>query len=79
MVRIWQRQVKDPPMPEYLPLILPVVLAQNAVIEVLAIRFNSVPAGLKEAIRVIQDESQLRELHRLSVQIESLEEFAKAI
>lgn len=49
---------------------------QEAVIEVLEVRFDQVPSGLQEAIREIQDDARLRELHRAAIRCASLEAFA---
>lgn len=52
---------------------------QEDIIEALEIRFDSVPAGLQEAIRGIADDSKLRELHRSAIKCVSIEDFTKAL
>ena len=49
---------------------------QEDVIEVLAVRFDTVPEGLSEAIREITEESRLRTLHKAALRATSLEDFA---
>ncbi|MFU8894739.1 MAG: hypothetical protein ACNA8L_14060 [Luteolibacter sp.] len=46
------------------------------VLEVLELRFESIPAGLREAIDELADEVKLRQLHRHAIQCATLEAFA---
>ena len=53
MVRIWEAWLKQHPAPARLPVILPIVLAQNAEVWELSPRFASLldlPAGCEEAL-----------------------------
>lgn len=52
---------------------------QEDVIEALAIRFGTLPAGLREKILVVTDETRLRELLRNAILCESVEAFAASI
>ncbi len=52
---------------------------QEDVIEVLAIRFERVPEGLREAICEIADETHLRRLLKAAVRAASLEDFAGSL
>jgi hypothetical protein len=54
-------------------------LAQEDIIEVLEIRFDSVSNELSEAIKKIYDLEQLSMLHRQAVTIESLAEFQNLV
>jgi predicted transposase/invertase (TIGR01784 family) len=56
-----------------------ILALQESVAEALSIRFDRVPEGLREAIRDIADEPQLRILHKAALQAESLEAFAGAL
>ena len=54
MVRIWESRLKTHPSPALLPVILPIVLAQNAEVWDLSPRFASLlefPAGLEDTLR----------------------------
>ena len=52
---------------------------QDAVIELLAMRFDRVPEGLREAICEIADEPQLRRLHKAALRAASVEDFAGSL
>lgn len=49
---------------------------QEDVLEALAIRFDELADGLREAVLGISDEEKLRELHRAAIRCGSIEEFA---
>jgi hypothetical protein len=49
------------------------------VIEVLSVRFDRVPEGLKEAVCEIADEPKLRHLHKAALRAGSVEDFANAL
>ena len=55
------------------------IALQDDIVEVLAIRFDRVPEGLKEAICEIADEPRLRRLHKAALQAGSIEDFATAL
>jgi hypothetical protein len=52
---------------------------QSSVIEALEIRFESIPFGLAEAIRRIQEEAHLHLLHKTAIRSATLEEFTKQL
>jgi len=47
--------------------------------DVLEIRFQSVPVGLRNELSLIQDAQKLSELHRRAIQCATLEEFVAAL
>lgn len=49
---------------------------QEDVLEALAIRFDGVSEGLREAVLAVSDEDRLRQLHRAAIRCASIEEFA---
>jgi len=49
---------------------------RDNVVEALEIRFGEVPAGLREEIEAIADETKLRRLHRSAIQTPTLDAFA---
>ncbi len=49
---------------------------QEGILDALAVRFECVPEGLKEAVLQIQDDAKLRDLHRAAIRCGTLEEFA---
>ena len=49
--------------------------AQEDVIEILDVRFGTVPLPLKEDIQEISDPVFLKHLHRQAIQVPSLEDF----
>lgn len=51
----------------------------ESILEVLEIRFGPVPAGLRDAIETIQDETRLRNLRKASIQATSLEDFSRSL
>ena len=51
----------------------------ESILEVLEVRFGPVPAGLRDAIETIQDETRLRGLRKASLQAASLEDFSRAL
>ena len=51
---------------------------KKAIVEVLEIRFLSIPAGLLEAIEAIHEESRLSALHRAAIRASTLEDFTAA-
>ena len=53
--------------------------AQEAVIDVLDLRFHDVPESTVEAVNAIEDTSFLRTLHRMAVTASSLEEWERAL
>jgi predicted transposase YdaD len=52
---------------------------QEGILEALALRFEQVPAGLRDAIGAIFDETRLRSLRKASIQAASLEDFARGL
>jgi len=52
---------------------------EQAVVEALEIRFNRVPAGLREEIGHVVDPTRLHTLHREAIRCSDLESFAKAL
>lgn len=52
---------------------------QDDVIEVLEVRFGTVPEGLVEAVRGVSDDDHLRRLHRAAIQTGGLEEFRRVL
>lgn len=46
------------------------------VLEVLELRFSSIPAGLRETVKEQADEAKLRQWHRLAIQCATLDAFA---
>ena len=52
---------------------------QEDILEVLEIRFEQLPAGLREAITAIHDPAHLRRLHKASIQAVSLEDFSRSL
>ena len=52
---------------------------QEDILEVLEIRFEQLPAGLREAITAIHDPAHLRRLHKASIQAVSLEGFSRSL
>ena len=52
---------------------------KKAIIEVLEIRFQTVPEGLREVIEAIHDEAQLSALHRAAIKAVTLEAFSAAL
>ncbi|WP_198525074.1 hypothetical protein [Kamptonema formosum] len=53
--------------------------ARESVIEILEMRFEEVPAQLREAINRIEDAAKLKQLHRQAVTIESVPEFQQLL
>jgi hypothetical protein len=51
----------------------------ESILEVLEVRFGPVPAGLRDAIETIQDETRLRGLRKASLQAASLEDFSRSL
>ncbi len=49
---------------------------RDSVVEALEIRFSHVPAGLREEVCAIEDETKLHRLHRTAIQCADLEAFA---
>lgn len=54
-------------------------ILQANILEALEIRFEEVPAGLREAIVLVTDDLKLREMHRAAIQCVSLDEFAATL
>ena len=52
---------------------------QKAIVEVLEIRFQSLPEGLLEAIKAIHEESRLSALLRAATKAATLEDFTAAL
>jgi hypothetical protein len=52
---------------------------QEDILEALELRFERVPVGLSEAVRLVMDDAKLRELHRAAICCESLESFAQQL
>ena len=52
---------------------------QEDILEALEIRFDLVPAGLREAVVAIQDPAHLRRLHKASIQATTLEDFTRSL
>ena len=52
---------------------------QEDILEALEIRFDQLPAGLREAITAIHDPAHLRRLHKASIQAVSLEDFSRSL
>ena len=52
---------------------------QKAIVEVLEIRFQSLPEGLLETIKAIHEESRLSALHRAAIRAATLEDFTAAL
>jgi hypothetical protein len=52
---------------------------QEGILEALEIRFDLVPAGLREAIGAIHDPTHLRRLHKASIQAATLEDFSRSL
>ena len=52
---------------------------QEAIIEALEIRFNSLPAGMRESINGITDLEKLRDLHHTAIRCADLVVFAQAL
>jgi hypothetical protein len=52
---------------------------QDAVIDLLRLRFGQVPEGLQEALREIPDESRLLKLQAVVLRVSSVEEFTAAL
>ncbi len=48
---------------------------QEGVLDILGLRFGSVPPDLTEAVQKIDDRKRLKSLHLAAVQIASLDEF----
>ncbi len=55
------------------------VALQEDVIEVLSVRFEHVPEGLKEAISEMTEESRLRALHKAALRADTLETFTRSL
>ena len=51
----------------------------SSIFDVLEIRFQSVPLGLRNELSLIQDAQKLSELHRRAIQCATLEEFVAAL
>ena len=45
--------------------------------DILEVRFGEVPPALRERIQGLQDEAELKRLHRRAVQVHALDEFAR--
>jgi predicted transposase/invertase (TIGR01784 family) len=54
-------------------------ILQANILEALEIRFEEVPAGLREAVVLVTDDLKLREMHRAAIQCASLDAFAAAL
>ncbi len=52
---------------------------RESVLEILEIRFERIPATLTEQIRAFDDVAALKRLHRLALQVDSLETFVSQI
>jgi hypothetical protein len=52
---------------------------QEGILEALGIRFGSVPEGLAEAVRMVEDDDRLRALHRDAIACATLEEFSAGL
>jgi hypothetical protein len=52
---------------------------QNAVLDVVEVRFGKIPDSLREAVGMIRDEARLRVLHKSAIQAGSLEEFTAGV
>ena len=53
-----------------------IAVRQNAVLDVLEVRFGQAPESIRTKIESLQDEARLRSLHRLAIQVSSLDAFA---
>lgn len=51
----------------------------ESILDLLQMRFGTLPEGLSEAIRLVHDETALKELHRASIQCSSIEEFSRKL
>ena len=51
----------------------------EGILEALALRFDHVPAGLREAVEAMSDETRLRTLLKASIQAATLEEFSRSL
>lgn len=49
------------------------------VLQVLEVRFDRVPEGMREAVNQLNDLDRLRELHRVAIRCDSLESFADVL
>ncbi len=49
--------------------------AREDVLDALRIRFVEIPYELREAISHVEDDAQLRQLHRLAITVPSLDQF----
>ncbi|MBP7950093.1 MAG: Rpn family recombination-promoting nuclease/putative transposase [Verrucomicrobiales bacterium] len=52
---------------------------QEGILEALEIRFGPIPDGLREVVAAMDDVTQLRGLHKASIQATSLEEFSRSL
>jgi flagellar biosynthesis/type III secretory pathway protein FliH len=52
---------------------------RKAIIEVLEIRFQTIPEGLVEMIQAIHEESRLSALHRAAIRASTLEDFTATL
>ena len=48
---------------------------QACILDLLETRFGEVPVAIRDRVRAIHDEAQLKEMHRRAFRIPSLEEF----
>jgi hypothetical protein len=51
----------------------------GSVVEALTVRFCQVPPEIAEAVAATADVQRLRELHRLAIRVESIDQFAQAL
>ena len=49
-----------------------IAVRQNAVLDALEVRFGQAPESIRTSIEALQDEGRLRSLHRIAIQVSSL-------
>lgn len=54
-----------------------ILMQQQDVLEVLEIRYGTIPELIRNSIQKLADKVRLQELHRLAVQCKTMEEFSE--